>query len=387
MAYYFPIYVSSYYIVTTSSPFYRLLPYLMNTLYLIEPKHQYFGDIKDIKSLVEDTKGFESIRTSMVVPDEGLDYSNLKVPNSFLNKFSKEHQKEFQVLTKEFSDEKKYNRFFYDLIKQAFDIDVAGGGLLWISSHPLGIQIKYVYTRDFEELDDDRQSGFLMETLNEIGNEIFSPGLAAEPQKNYSSGKLTPKEIADALDDIDSIDSDTFKYLSDKLISLGLRIKLNPKKHKLLIRKEQLKPKVFIAGINQEVELAPLDKSFYFLILLFADGINITSNLNTRDYENYIEVWLDLYTKLKSSDRTEAKHKIENLCGDQQNLSYVKTRTNKPFKTILKSKFPLDYEQRSEEFIVKYERWNVKLNVELSRDKIGGMGVIEDLLSGKLEVR
>lgn len=346
----------------------------------------FFKEFSTFVSLVKETKGFESIRAS-VVNDEDLDYSQLAIPKSILNRFTQEEQKEFQKLAEEFSKEKKQKRLFYDLIKQAFDIDIAGGGLLWITTHPLGLQVKYVYIYEFLELDKNRQLGFLLETLDEIDGEFPLIKVAAEAQQEWESGKLTPREIADAIDNVEDIDLKNFKYLSDKLLSLGLRVKLNPGKIKLIIKDKYERHKIFIAGIDEEVKMTPLQKSFYFLILLFEEGINITSDLNSRDYKTYNEVWVDLYTKLKSCDKNKARQRIDNLCENQQKLSSEKTRTNKPFKEILKRAHPINYKTFLEEFIVKYNQWNVKLLIEVPREQVDSMTVIEKLLSGKLIVR
>lgn len=359
----------------------------MKTIYLIEPLDDDLEKFKEIKSIVDETDEFELIRTSIVSRDEALDYSELTIPKPVLNRFNYTEQSEFQKLTEDFSKEKTQKRLFYDLIKKAFGIDVSIGGLFWITPHPLGLQIKFVYTEDFLKLDMNRRDGFLLETLDEIDSEFLLSRNSTAVYEGGSTEKLSPREIADAIGSIDNIDSDTFKYLSDKLMSLGLRVKLNPKKIKLIIKDKFEGHKVFISGIQDEIKMTPLQKSFYFLILLFEDGVNITGNLNSKDYQTYNDVWVNLYTKLKSCDPTVARQRIDNLCGDQQKLSSEKTRTNRPFKKVLKKAYPVNFETLVDEFIVRYDQYNVKLMIELARDEIDNMDVVEALLSGELKVR
>ena len=387
MSYRFPYWVSSYRVISRSNPFYSLLPYLMKTIYIIEPRYMFLEDFSKFESLIKKTKGFESIRISDVKQDEYLDYSQSTIPKLILNRFSRVEQEEFQKLIEEFSRENKQKRLFYDLVREAFNIEVSGGGLLWITSHPLGLQVKYVYMDDFLKLDIKRQSEFLMETLDEIDSVFNLMSNAAEPQEDYESEKLSLREIADALDSYEDIDPDSYKKLFDTLTRLGSRVKLNPGKIKLIIKDRYESHKVFIAGIDEEIGMTPLQKSFYFSILMFEGGINITSDLNSGYYETFNDVWVDLYTKLKSCDSSEARQRIDNLCGDQQKLSSEKTRTNKSFKDILKKTYPINYETYLQEFIVKYNRWNVRLMIQLSREEVKGMSVIEEILSGKLIVR
>jgi hypothetical protein len=266
--------------------------------------------------------------------------------------------------------------------KELFGFEnIDNGGLLWFEPYLHGFKIKFLNAKEVLK---SKHPINIKETLLlncDIENVInrFNSELKNEKIDilNYYSAvleKLNEFQNADINRETDirninlifnSIKEQTRSYIRNRR-----------KDFKLEIRENDGRFEVHVPTIEEQINLTPVAKSLYFLILIVPDVIN-SSNLHL-----YKDVLNEFYKNLSTAENpTNMRQTIVNLCESREEISTQKSRTKTQFREGIMSVYN---ESLCDDIIIEltYEQRTQNLTIPVDRNEVRGLDHLHDMYNG-----
>jgi hypothetical protein len=266
--------------------------------------------------------------------------------------------------------------------KELFGFEnIDNGGLLWFEPYLHGFKIKFLNAKEVLK---SKHPINIKETLLlncDIENVInrFNSELKDEKidiLNNYSLilEKLKEFQNADINRETDirninlifnSIKHETRSYIRNRR-----------KDFKLEIRENDGRFEVHVPTIEKQINLTPVAKSLYFLILIVPEVIN-SSNLHL-----YKDELNEFYFNLsKAENPTNMRQTIVNLCESREEISTQKSRTKTQFREGIMSMYD---ESFCDDIIIEltYEQRTQNLTIPVDRNEVRGLDHLHDMYNG-----
>ena len=405
--YYYPPYhlhsPESQYTVYRSHPIYPYLSVFLNKIFFIESE------------IVEDNRNLFSEVYELFDEKELKDFDFITIPLNPENK-SSSIISELNVKSNLSAEELERIKQFY--FKQDFCIssykeflrvirDLFGfknihqGGLLWFEPYIHGYRVIFMSAEKFitNTLPKNLKGMFLDRCQIKTLIKTFESDLKNNNLKNeVEEGELeltgsVPSSIdmyfktlnkaekfrkANFKKEINKNELVLFLSALNDLVSQVIEENRSNLEYKLEIRQTDWRYGVFVPGIEEEIKLTPLEKTFYFLTLLIESGIKFSE---LKLHENELKTF---YKSLSNSSVTEDLEKtIEYLITEDEDLedrdlkagvTIHKSRTRKRFKKVVCTSIDKNCDEILKEIL--YRLRTSDLIIDLKKEEILGYDYI-----------
>jgi hypothetical protein len=379
----------SQYTVFRSHPVYPYLSIFVNKIFFIKSqivlqKKEQFSEIFDLFE-DESLKKFNFISVLLNGNHENNHIlSELEMTcglNSYEYNSIKSALESDRLIRKSYPYESPENEFV-KLIKELFGFEnIDNGGLLWFEPYLHGFKIKFLNAKEVLK---SKHPINIKKTLLlncDIENVInrFNSELKNEKidiLNDYSAilEKLNEFQNADINGETNIRNINLiFKSIKDRIKNYHIN---RGGDFRLEIRENDGYFEVHVPTIEEQINLTPVAKSLYFLILIIPDGIK-SSNLHL-----YKDVLNEFYFNLSTAENTiNMEQTIDNLCESKKEILTQKSRTKRKFKEGMMSVYD---ESLCDDMIreLTYMTRTQNLTIPVKRNEVKGLDYLQDLYNG-----
>lgn len=416
--YYYPYYQQhspeSIYIVYKSHPIYPYLSIFLNKIFFVESEmvvanQDLFTEVYDLFEEKE-LKDFDFITIPQILPKKNnrlISELNLKS-----NLSTEELERIKHLYSKQDFCISSYDEFLR-VIRELFGFkNIHQGGLLWFEPYIHGYKVMFMSAEKFitNTLPKNLKGMFLARCHIETLIENLKSDLKKD--KESTKNELTLEE--DDQDFRSSVPSAIDMYLEflkkaertvkadfkkeknknelvlflsalNDLVNEVLVNNRDKKGKKLEIRFTDERYRVFVPGIKEEINLTPIEKTFYFLTLLHENGIQF-SKLKSF----YEEQLIILYKKFSNSETRDLSETIKYLITDnpviedrdlKSGIAIHKSRTRKAFKKVVCASVENNCNEIIQEIL--YKLGTSDLFIGLKKEEVLNYDFIHDIVNKK----
>lgn len=381
------------YTVFKSNPIYDYLSIFISKIFFVESdivvnNQQNFKEVYDLFNN-EELKKFNFISVSIQPKrNSSLILSELNMSSKLTAK-DLDHFK--HIYNKQSLSKPEYKKFLSLMIDLFGFKNIHEGGLLWFEPYIHGYKVKFMSAKKFITNSNPK---YLKETiLNNCDIDRVLKEFNIEVEKNKNELDRSDSDI-ESLNFKNEIPSVTVEYTRSleqlkelqnadyqketsieevnnyfkavlEVYKSFFKGKIRNKGHKLEIRYINWICKLYVPGIEEEITMLPVAKSFYFLTLINLGGIRIDELWY---YENELQ---KIYLTFSKREHLEdMRNTITKISQNPKRLAIQKTRAKDGFKEVVCPKYELPCEEIIKELV--YVSGTSNLKIELLEEEIGG---------------